>query len=71
MSQADLLRVVGRFLDRRGWRDVRVICGAEGVVVQGWPVPAGQVGTGRETAWLSNDQVRACLEEARSARRVG
>jgi hypothetical protein len=71
MSQAELLRVVGRFLDERGWRDVRVICGAGGVVVQGWTAPAGQAVAGRETAWLSHAQVRAWLGEARSARRAG
>jgi hypothetical protein len=71
MSQAELLRAVGRFLDERGWRDVRVLCEAGGVVVQGWSAEAGRAGAGRETARLSNDQVRAWLGEARFARRAG
>jgi hypothetical protein len=71
ISQAELLRAVGRFLDERGWRDVRVIQEAGGVVVQGWPAPAGRAGAGRETARLSDGQVRAWLAEARAARRAG
>jgi len=71
ISQAERLRAVGRFLDERGWRDVRVIQAIGGVIVQGRPAGFGQEGVGLETARLSDGQVRAWLEAARAARRAG
>ena len=64
LSQADLLRAVGHFLDRRGWRDVRVVRDADGVIVQGRPTGPGQPAAAYETARLADGHLRAWLADA-------
>ncbi|HEY8447870.1 MAG TPA: hypothetical protein VIL01_12260 [Thermomicrobiales bacterium] len=56
----DLLRAVGALIDERGWRDIRIWEIEGGLAVQGRP----GADTGYETLLLSDDDLRALLEEA-------
>lgn len=61
----NVLRVLGAWLDARGWRDVRMWEHAEGIILQGHTDPVASL----ETVLLTDDVLRELLAEAYRQRR--
>jgi len=55
-------------LDRRGWRNARVVRHPGGVMVQGTPVTRAHLHPRYETAWLSDADLRALAHAAHGRR---
>jgi hypothetical protein len=60
----DVLRALGRFLDERGYRNVRIIENEEGLLVQGMPVINGKASGTFETFLMTDDAVKKLLVTA-------
>jgi hypothetical protein len=67
----DVLRVLGYFLDERGYRNVRVIEHDDGLLVQGMPMVDGRVSQKFDTFLLTDEAIQRLLTLAYERRRAG
>jgi hypothetical protein len=67
----DVLRVLGRFIDERGYRNVRIIENEEGLLVQVTRPGDGKVSTSYETFLLTDDAIQQLLTRAYGRRESG
>lgn len=67
----DVLRALGRFLDERGYRNVRVVENEEGLLVQATRLIDGKTSTTYETFLLTDEAIQQLLVRAYGRRESG